>query len=304
MVLLACAVIASAAFGVLCERRGRWARPLANRVLLVMLYVLVPFVAYVNIAHLQITAGVGIGLLVGYVGLAATGILVWWLVKRTGASRATIGGMIAASILINTGYMGDPLTVVLFGARQLPHALMFDQLVAGPAFFTAGFAVAAAFGERGDSLSVWARTRTIITRNPPLWGVIVGLIVPASLAPEVLVSASHVLLDLMMVGGFYAVGVTLANERRKIGGRLLALPDRPVRIALACRLTVAPAIMLAVAATGVAIPSAYILQSFMPSAVNALILGTVYGLDQRRIADAIVWSTLLVLCVGVVFSVV
>lgn len=304
MILLACAVIASAAFGVICDHRGHWARPLANRVLLVMLYVLMPFVSYVNIAHLQLTADVGIGLVVGYVGVAATGVVVWWLVRRTGASRATIGGMIAASILINTGYMGDPLTVVLFGAHQLPHALMFDQLVSGPAFFIGGFAVAAAFGERSDSLSVWARTRTIITRNPPLWGVIVGLIVPVSLAPEVLVRVSHVLLDLMMVGGFYAVGVTLANERRKIGGRLLALPDGPVRIALVCRLTIAPAILLAVAATGLAIPSAYVLQSFMPSGVNGLILGTVYGLDQRRIADTIVWSTLLVLCVAVAVSVV
>jgi len=38
----------------------------------------------------------------------------------------------------------------------------------------------------------------------------------------------------------------------------------------------------------------------MPCGINGLIVGHAFGLDQRLIATSIVWSTLLVVAVGVV----
>jgi predicted permease len=202
-------------------------------------------------------------------------------------------------ILVNTGYLGLPMTVALLGTRSLSHAVAYDQVVSGPMVFTVGFAVGAAFGSRGDTGRL-ERLRGFVTRNPPLLAAIAGLLAPAALAPHALVVASHVVVDALLVVGFFAVGVYLSSERREDGGRLLERPDRPVALALGLRFGVTPLLLAAASGLGVGIPSAYLLQAAMPSGINSLIVGHAYGLDQRRIATIIVWSTLLVLLAGVV----
>jgi hypothetical protein len=49
-------------------------------------------------------------------------------------------------------------------------------------------------------------------------------------------------------------------------------------------------------------PAAYLLLAAMPTGVNALVVGHAYGLDQRLIATAIVWSTAAVLAAGLLIS--
>ena len=41
----------------------------------------------------------------------------------------------------------------------------------------------------------------------------------------------------------------------------------------------------------------------MPTGINSLIVGHAFGLDQRMIATTIVWSTAVVLAVGMLISV-
>jgi predicted permease len=135
-------------------------------------------------------------------------------------------------------------------------------------------------------------------RNPPLLAVIAGLIAPASAAPHVLVSASHVIVDALLPLGFFVVGVTLAAERRTEGASLIELPDRRVVIAVLLRHLVPVGLLAAASETIVKLPSAYLLQAAMPTAVNTLVVGHAYGLDQRLIATVIVWSTTAVITIG------
>src|SRR5436305_14266858 len=114
MILVALAVLASTAFGVVSEHRFAGAPRAARAALGVMLYVLVPFVSFVNIAHLRLSGGAGVGLAAAYVALAAAGATAWvvgrwWL--RLG--RPALGALILCVVVVNTGYLGLPMAVAL-----------------------------------------------------------------------------------------------------------------------------------------------------------------------------------------------
>ena len=101
MILVTLALVVSTAFGVGCERRLDAARVAAQWTLQVMLYALVPFVSFVNISHLRITVGVGIGVawvLVSCLGLAAWSIGRFWL----GLAAPALGALICSVIIVNT----------------------------------------------------------------------------------------------------------------------------------------------------------------------------------------------------------
>lgn len=297
MILVALTVVIAAAAGVLTEHRTDWAQLAARGSLTLMLYGLVPFVSFVSFAHLHLTLGAGVGLGVAYIGLGLAGTAAWALARRMGMAGPVLGGLICSVMLVNTGYLGLPVCVALLGSRVLTHAVAYDQVVSGPMVFTAGFAVGAAFGTRGSSRPV-ERARAFVTRNPPLWGAVAGLLVPVALVPHPLVVAAHIVVDALLVLGFFTVGVYLSAERREDQAPLLERPDRRVALALGLRFGITAPLLLLVSAAGVAIPSAYLLQAAMPSGINSLIVGHAFGLDQRLIATIIVWSTLLVLLAG------
>jgi predicted permease len=142
------------------------------------------------------------------------------------------------------------------------------------------------------------RFRSFITRNPPLLAVIAGLIAPASLAPPVLVKASHVVVALLLPLGFFAVGVNLSAERREDRAPLVERPDGRVAVAVGLRVCAVPLVLAGVSALIIRLPTAYLLQAAMPTGINSLIVGHAYGLEQRLIATIIVWSTSVVMLVG------
>lgn len=303
MILVALTAIVATAAGILLDHHTIWAGQLAHRALTFMLYGLIPLISYVSFAHLHLALGGGIGLLIAYVGLGLSGLLAFTLGRRIGVKGPTLGALIVCVILVNTTYLGYPMTVALLGSHSLPHAVAYDQIVSTPMMFTAGFAVGAAFGE-GERPTFLARAKAFLTRNPPLLAAIAGLIVPASFAPAPLIDATHVVVDALLVTGFVVVGVYLSSERREDGAPLLPRPDREVGVALLSRFLLTPLLLGAVSLAGVAIPSAYLLQAAMPSAIGGLIVGHAFSLDQRLIATVIAWSTILVLAVGIMMSIV
>jgi predicted permease len=299
LILLALAVIVATAAGVFGERRLPWVPRAARLALGLMLYVLVPFVSFVNLAHVHLSGGGGVGIAAAWGTLVACGIAAWTIGRRfLHLSRPGLGALILCVILVNTGYLGLPMTVALLGTTKLASAVAYDQLISGPMLLLVGFAVGAWFGPRAGATGR-QRLRAYITRNPPLVAAIAGLLAPASLAPEPLVRTSHVVVLALLLLGFFAVGVNLSAERRHDAAPLLERPDRRVAVALSLRLLATPMVLAFISAATIRLPSPYLLQAAMPTGVNSLIIGHAYGLDQRLIATAIVWSTALVLLVGV-----
>jgi predicted permease len=299
MILVALAVFASTAWGVAAEHRSHARATLASRRALgVMLYVLVPFVSFVNIAHLRLSGGAGVGLVCAYIAIGLAGAVAWAAGRYAlRLPRPALGAVILSVVVVNTGYLGLPMAVALLGVGALGSAVAYDQIISGPMLLLVGFAIGAAFGGRaGDTAA--ARLRAFVGRNPPLLAVIAGLLAPASLAPQALVDASHVVVAALLPLGFFAVGVNLSAERREDRARLLERPDRRVLLAVGLRLAAVPLVLASVSALVIRLPSAYLLQAAMPTGINSLVVGHAYGLDQRLIATIIVWSTAGAMLIG------
>lgn len=302
MILVALAVVLATTIGIACERRFAGAQRLANQMLRVMLYALVPFVSYVNIAHLHVTVGAGVGIAFAWVVLTSVGLAAFAVGRfALRLPDEQLGALICTIVVVNSGYLGLPMAVVLLHARALGTAVAYDQLVSGPALPLLGFGVGAAFGARGEG-GGQARLRSFVVRNPPLIGVVAGLLAPPSLAPAPLPAISHVVVAALLLLGFFAVGVHLSSERREEGAPLLGWPDRRVGVAVLLRLLLAPLLLAGLAAPFIRLPSAYLLQAGMPSGINTLIVGHAYELDLRLISTIVVWSTLLVLVGGLGLS--
>jgi malate permease and related proteins len=297
VIFVALTVLLATALGVGAERRTDAAQRAARGALRLILYVLLPFVSFFNIARLQLTVGAGVGLAFAYVAIAIAGCAAYVVGTRIlKLERSALGGLICSVIVVNTGYLGLPTTVALLGAGQLGPAIAYDQIVSGPMFLLGGFGIGAAFGNHAGEGGL-SRVKAFLARNPPLLAVIAGLLAPASLAPNVLVHISHLVVDALLPIGFFVVGVNLSAERREERAPLLERPDRRVIAAVALRLLITPAILALVSATIVKLPTPYLLQAAMPCGLNTLLIGHAYGLELRLIATVIVWSTAAALAV-------
>jgi predicted permease len=301
-VLLATAlIIAGTAVGVTAERRYPAAAvALARRFLKVILYVAVPIVIFFNLAKASINLDKGAGLVLALVTMVLIGTFAWFISSRVlKLSRAQTGAVIVASTVSNTTYLGYPLTVALLGHDHLSTGVLYDVLVAGPVLMLGAFGVGAAFGDKaGEGLK--QRVTAFLTRNPPLYAAILGLLAPKALAPTVLVNASQVLAVAVLPVGFFAVGATLA-EGAEHGDLPFPPPiNPPVATAVLTRIALGPAVLMLIAAPLIDLPSAYRLMSAMPTGLNAMIVSHAYGLDNRTVAEAITWSTAIVVVAALI----
>jgi predicted permease len=296
IVLLTAATIAAAtAVGVWAERRRpQAAAGAARRSLTLMLYVLLPPVIFFNIASSHIDVSHGVGLLLGLVASSLGALTAYFVASRVlHLSRARTGAVVCTVLSVNTGYLGYPLTVALLGRDQLSTAVLYDVLVTGPCLLLGAFAVGAALGTKaGEGPS--QRIRAFFTRNPPLYAAIAGLLAPDALAPQALVDLSQVLLVAILPIGFFAVGATLA-ENAEHGNLPMPPPlTKPVLVALSSRLILVPALLMLLAAPLIDLPAPYRLMAAMPSGVNSMVVAHAYGLDMEITAEAVTWSTAIV----------
>jgi len=301
VLLTTLAIVISVGIGVWAERR--WPLGAANaarKALLILLYALLPPVIFFNLAKAEIDLSHAVGLGLALVAVSLTGVFTWWMASRVlRLSRPQVGATVCAVLSVNTGYLGYPLTVALLGRGELSTAVLYDVLVTGPSLLLGAFAVGAAFGTKaGDTPR--DRVRAFFTRNPPLYAAIAGLLAPSALAPDFLVDASQALIVAILPIGFFAVGATLA-EGAEHGELPLPPPlTRPVMLTLFARLAMVPALLMLLAAPLIDLPAAYRLMSAMPTGLNAMVVSHAYGLDNQIVAEAVTWSTAIVVAAALV----
>jgi predicted permease len=299
--VLAAVIAVAAVAGVLGQRRRPDAAELvARRLMSAILWLILPIVAFFNMAALELTVQIGAGIAFAYAGLLVSMVAAWLIGARLlRLSRPATGALIVSAGLANTGYLGLPFNAVTLGFSALPEAVAYDVLVSGVALVTVGFSVGAAFGTEPSRRG--GRLRAFFGRNPALWATVVGLLAPDALAPGPAVDASRVLVVATVPIGFFAVGVALAGEAAGADGRrrLFGL-DVPVAAATGLKLLVTPAVVIGLSALVIRVPDAYLLQAAMPTGVNTLVIAHAYGLDRRIAAGAIACTTTVVVAVGVV----
>jgi malate permease and related proteins len=260
----------------------------ARRSLTLLLYVFLPPVIFFNIAASSIDVGHGIGLALGIVASSLGALLAWWVASRVlKLPRFQVGAVVCCVLSVNTGYLGYPLTVALLGRDQLSTAVLYDVLVTGPCLLLGAFAVGAAFGTKAGE-TPRERVGAFFTRNPPLYAAIAGILAPKALAPAELVDISQALIVAILPIGFFAVGATLAENAEH--GELPMPPPMTKPVALA----IGTALLMLLAAPLIDLPAAYRLLSAMPSGLNSLVIAHAYGLDMEITAEAVTWSTAIV----------
>lgn len=300
VLLIVIAIVASVAIGVAAERRRPAAAALAaRRAMTLMLYGLVPPVIFFNLAATEVDLEHGAGLAFGLIAIASTGLLVWWVASSLlHLSRPRTGAVVSAVLCVNSGYLGYPLTVALLGRGELSTAVLYDIAVSGPSLLLGAFAIGAAFGTKAGE-GPRDRIRAFFTRNPPLYAAIAGLLAPEALAPALLVDASQVLLVAILPIGFFAVGATLAENAEQ--GTLPLPPPltRPVALVIGARLAIVPALLLLLAAPLIELPTTYLLQAAMPTGLNSMVVAHAYGLDMEITAEAVIWSTAIVVLAAI-----
>src|SRR5205085_8175801 len=127
-----------------------------------------PFVSFVNFAHLRLSAGGGAGIGIAYVALGCAGVAAWSIGRwRLRLAAPSLGALSLCVVLVNTGYLGLPMTVALLGTRRLSQAVAYDQLISGPMLLIVGFGIGAAFGARAGDTGR-ERLKAFAARNPPL----------------------------------------------------------------------------------------------------------------------------------------
>ena len=302
MIPLAAVIGAATAVGFGAEHRWRRAaETLATRLMWVVLWVLLPFVAFFNIATLHLTAQVGAGIGFGYVATLATMAVAWFVASRLlRLPRSSVGTVMGTSSLGNTGYLGLPFTAALLGFDQIGNAVAYDILVSTTMLITVGFSIGAAFGAVGEAPR--ERLAAFFLRNPPLLAAVLGLLAPASLAPQPAVDISRIVVIAILPIGFFAVGVTLAAEAD--AGRVRFPPPvtAPVALAVLLKLLLPVAILFGLSTLFIDVPDAYLVQAAMASGINNLVVANAYGLDRRLAAAVIAWTTAIVVAVGIVVA--
>ncbi len=272
----------------------RWAERAeraADRLLQVGLYVLTPFVIFFNLVGQDFSLETGGGLALAWISTVATGSLAYLLTRRR-LSRPVSGAVVVSVLTVNTGYLGYPLTTILFGPEDLHLAVAYDALVTNTVLVTAAFAVGAAMGEEAGE-GVRQRTWSFIVRNPLLPVFVLALLAPESWSSPILIEISQVMVFALLPVGFFAVGVYLAATSP---GRLSVPPlSRRVLAAIGLRLAVAPALLFVIALPILELPPVYLFMAAMPCGLNGLLVANAFGLDRRTSAGAIAWSTALVL---------
>ena len=295
---VAAVILAGTGAGVLAARRRADATAIADRMLWVSLWAILPVVTFFNFARFEPSAEVGAGLVFAYLGLAVA-LAVAWLLAR-GPLRLeghTRGAFMCAAFHANTGFLGLPFTAALLGRDALPEAITYDQLVSTPWLLVVAFSIGAAHTER----DVESRLRAFLTRNPALLAMVAGLLAPNSLAPMLAVDAANVLVVAMAPLGFFALGV-YATAAGDDSARFPPALTPPVVAAVLVKLTVPVAVVAGCAALIHDVPDAFIVQAAMPTGLNSLLLVAAYSLDRAIISGAIVYSTLAVLAWGLAAS--
>jgi malate permease and related proteins len=305
VIFIALAIAASIAAGVEAERRrGARAGVLARRILTFLLYVVMPVVAFFNIARLELSADVGFGIVLGWLALAVAALIGWLIARRLLRMPPPSAGVLAiVGLQANTGLMGIAVVGAVLGFSHLSEGVAYDALVQQPVFFIGSFAIAAATGTKAGE-TVRERVKAFFVRNPPLVAVALGLVAPDALAPDVLVDAARILILTVPVLGFFAVGVTLAEEAEEGALKFPPPLTAPIGVAIVLRLVVAPVLLYLLAAPFIDLPSAFLLAAAMPAGLHIVVLAHVYGLDVPFAASAIVWTTMVAVPVLLVASVI
>lgn len=270
-------LISCPALGYLAARRG-WMPPGAAAVINAwLLRIAFPAVVLELIPRLAWEPALLFAAFTPWLAIAGAALLIPWIGRRLGFSRASIGALVLTCGLGNTAFIGFPMIQALAGPGALGAALIADQLGSFVALSTAGVILAAVYaGDRIDAREVGRR----LLRFPPFIALMIGLLVRALGGwPEMVVTVLLRLGDTLTPMALFSVGLVFQFGALRGRARLLA-------VGLAWKLGLAPlaALLVALAAGVTGTPMlAGVLQAAQGPMITAGILAQEHRLDPELV---------------------
>ena len=210
------------------------------------------------------------------------GSLVYFFSRARGYSKRTRWTLVGSSTLFNSGFLGYPVVLGIFGATGLVRAVFFD-MGSTILFLSLGILFILIFG--GKYTSIIRRTLLF----PPLWGIILGILAnilhlnPGFISLNVLKYLSGAAIPLIMI----SLGLSLeAGDIKNYFGA--------ASFVTLTRLIISPIIaILMVYILGLhgLEGTVTVVEAGMPSAMLSLVLAASYDLDVNAAAACIFLST-------------
>ncbi|MDO9356713.1 MAG: AEC family transporter [Solirubrobacteraceae bacterium] len=298
MILIAAAVVVAMIAGVQARRTTDRTDAFVTASLDLVLFVLLPVIAFAFASRLELTLATFVGLLGGYAMIAIIGVLAWQVAsRRLGLTRKQQGAVVLSVILANTGYLGLPVAITLLGRDEFPQAVAWDSFISQPMALLVAPFIAGAFAGVHEDRHVGQKLVTVLRRAPALPALAIGLIVPGHWVGDWLFDLATYAVYGILPLGFFAVGATLQRLRSDDAVRP---PRQAVALIVGLRIVVAPALFAVLVLVLPDEPRAFMLQAAMPCGINALVIGHGFDLDRGLTSLAIAWSTGIVIAAALV----
>ncbi|HNQ05460.1 MAG TPA: AEC family transporter [Thiobacillaceae bacterium] len=223
--------------------------------------------------------GIGLGFCLLYPLLFHSGL-------GRGLARETRAAILLGGIFANVLFMGYPTLTFLYGDIGGSYAAFADVLASTPLLWTFGVWIATRLGHEGGHGTSLLRT---VLGLPPIWGFVLGFAVNLSgLDVDPLVKAAKFMGQATIPIMLFTLGLSIPwGELR---------PSRPVLVAVAVKLVLAPVLAMVLARLLFgelqAAQTAAVLETAMPTMLMAASFADRFHLDVRAAALTTSWSSL------------
>jgi hypothetical protein len=277
-----------------------WLRSLPNGLGKFLFWVGVPVSNVAFLHRVNLSASLWLAPVVGWLAiLLGLGLaLVYWRWLLMARSRlpksqqweghylpATQGSFLLASMVGNTGYIGYPVTLAMFGREHFPWAIFFD-LGSTLGAYGLGVALAAHFGVK-QQRSLWEE----VIKNPALWGMVAGL----SLRDLPLLNSVE---SSLWFFGWVTISLALVLVGMRLSQATTFSSLALALVALVIKMMLVPLVMgfllLAIDIPG-SIHHVLLMQIAMPPAFATLVIAEAYGLDKNLSVTSLSVGSLLLL---------
>lgn len=224
--------------------------------------------------------------LLAYLVMAVCGLLAFLVGRSFSLKRATLGAFLLAAMMGNTGYLGYPLSLDLYGQAGLVKAFFYDLFGTVIFVFTVGLYIAEVYGSQKGKIN---KLKEILT-FPPLGALIFAFIWRAGglALPQFLGEAVHYLAGATVPLIMFSIGLSLRPAEIK-NYKL------PILGALLIKLCLSPFIAFLLGRTLLSLPASTlgvsVLEASMPTMMFSLIIGAKYKLDVGFLPAVIVVTT-------------
>lgn len=247
----------------------------------IIIYVSLPALIFLAVQQTDISLSVTKFPLYAAIVMLVCLALSFGLGKLLKLKNSLLGAFLITAAIGNTGYIGFPLTIGLFGQSELVKSIFYDFGTV-VVLFTIGIMIAGYFGDPEHKMNVVKEFATF----PSVIALVLGLVCNPLTLPHFAVTTLEYLSLANVPLVMLTVGLTLES---KAIGRYAA----PLAAMLAAKLLISPVIaFLAGTAGGLSGTNLgiIVLEASMPAVMLSLVVGLKYKLDVEFISLAIVVS--------------